>query len=56
MIKDTLKNWDRAIKLSRKPRRDEFITVAKITGLGMLIVGLIGFTIRMIIQVSGLIL
>ncbi len=53
MISEMLKNWDRVIKLSRKPRRDEFITIAKITALGILLVGLIGFIIRMIIQLTG---
>lgn len=53
MINETLKNWDRVIKLSRKPRRDEFIIIAKITALGILLVGSIGFIIRMIIQLTG---
>lgn len=52
-LKDTAKSWDRVIKLSRKPRKDEFNNVAKITGLGMLLVGFLGFMIRMIIQGLG---
>ncbi len=52
-LKDTAKSWDRVIKLSRKPRSDEFKNVAKITGLGMLLVGFLGFMIRMIIQGLG---
>ncbi len=51
-IRDVLKDWDRAIKLSRKPRRDEFMTIAKITGLGILVIGLVGFAIRMTIQLK----
>lgn len=54
MIGETLKNWDRVIKLSRKPRRDEFITISKVTALGMLLVGFIGFIIRMVIQLTGI--
>ncbi len=54
MISETLKNWDRVIKLSKKPRRDEFITISKITALGMLLVGFIGFVIRMVIQLTGI--
>jgi len=49
-----LNEWDRVIKLSRKPKRNEFMTIAKITGLGMVVMGLIGFTIRMIVQVFTL--
>ncbi|MFQ5815088.1 MAG: protein translocase SEC61 complex subunit gamma [Candidatus Hydrothermarchaeaceae archaeon] len=54
MIGEALKNWDRVIKLSRKPRRDEFITISKVTALGMLLVGFIGFIIRMVIQLTGI--
>jgi protein transport protein SEC61 subunit gamma-like protein len=50
-FRNTMKEWDRVIKLSRKPRRDEYINIAKITGLGMLLVGMIGFIIRMAVQV-----
>ena len=51
MIRETLKDWNRVIKLSRKPKRHEFVMVAKVTGLGIIIVGLIGFMIRMTIQI-----
>lgn len=51
MIQERLKEWNRVIKLSRKPRRHEFVMVAKVTGIGIIIVGLIGFIIRMIIQI-----
>ena len=54
MLQETLKEWNRVIKLSRKPKRHEFITVVKITGIGMLLVGLVGFVIRMIIQILGI--
>ncbi|MFQ5800163.1 MAG: protein translocase SEC61 complex subunit gamma [Candidatus Hydrothermarchaeales archaeon] len=50
VLKDTFKSWDRVIKLSRKPRRGEFVTITKITGLGTIVVGVIGFTIRMVVQ------
>ncbi|MFQ5974790.1 MAG: protein translocase SEC61 complex subunit gamma [Candidatus Hydrothermarchaeales archaeon] len=49
LITKTLRDWERVIKLSRKPRKDEFIMISKVTGLGMLVVGVIGFTIRMLI-------
>jgi protein transport protein SEC61 subunit gamma-like protein len=44
--------WKRVLKLSRKPRRDEYVLTAKITGLGILLVGLIGFLIRMFAYLS----
>jgi protein transport protein SEC61 subunit gamma-like protein len=49
LITKTLRDWKRVIKLSRKPRKDEFIMISKITGLGIIVIGLIGFTIRMVI-------
>lgn len=54
MIQEKLKEWDRVIKLSRKPRRSEFVMIAKITGLGMVVIGTIGFTIRMLLQITGI--
>ena len=53
-ISEVLKDWNRVIKLSKKPRKDEFTTIAKITGLGMIIIGVIGFIIRIIVQIITL--
>jgi len=50
-LKDTFKGWDRVLKLSRKPRRQEYITITKVTGLGAIVIGVIGFIIRMIVQI-----
>ena len=49
-IREKLKNYERVLRLSRKPKKEEFIMVAKITGLGMLVIGVIGFIIRIVIQ------
>jgi protein transport protein SEC61 subunit gamma-like protein len=51
MIQERHKEWNRVIKLSRKPRKHEFVMVAKVTGIGIIVIGLIGFVIRMIIQI-----
>jgi protein transport protein SEC61 subunit gamma and related proteins len=51
--RDTVKSWERVLRLSRKPRRQEFIAITKVTGLGTIIVGLMGFAIRMIVQIMG---
>jgi protein transport protein SEC61 subunit gamma-like protein len=50
-VRSTIKGWDRVLKLSKKPRRGEFITITKVTGLGTIVVGAIGFLIRMIVQI-----
>ena len=38
----------RVLKISSKPDREEFEMAAKITGAGMLLIGLIGFIMYMI--------
>ena len=44
----------RVLKLTRKPRKDEFIMVSKITGLGMIVIGVIGVLIILFARVVGL--
>ncbi|MBM4240790.1 MAG: protein translocase SEC61 complex subunit gamma [Euryarchaeota archaeon] len=44
----------RVLKISKKPDRFEFTNVAKITGIGIIIIGVIGFIISIIAQlISG---
>lgn len=38
----------RVLRVSYRPKSDEFWMIAKITGLGMLLVGLVGFIITVI--------
>jgi len=38
----------RVLKITKKPSRDEFKTIVKISGLGIIIIGLIGFIIHLI--------
>lgn len=45
------KETRRILRLSRKPRRSEFNETAKITGIGMIAIGSIGFVIFMISQI-----
>ncbi len=51
---ETLKFWGketaRILRLTRKPKRSEFDEVARITGLGTILFGLIGFIIFFISQ------
>ena len=35
----------RVLKLTKKPSREEFLTIAKVAGIGILAVGAIGFII-----------
>ena len=45
-----IKQCQRVLKVSRKPDSDEFINVAKVTGIGIILIGVIGFIIIMISQ------
>jgi len=38
----------RVLKITKKPDATEFKTVVKVSGLGILIIGLLGFIIQMI--------
>jgi protein transport protein SEC61 subunit gamma-like protein len=40
------------LRVARKPDKEEYLDIAKVTGLGILLIGLIGFVITM---VAGLI-
>jgi protein transport protein SEC61 subunit gamma and related proteins len=41
----TFKEYKRVLKITKKPDKTEFWNIVKITGLGILFVGLIGFVI-----------
>ena len=43
----TLECW-RVLKITQKPSNTEFKTIVKVSGLGMLIIGFIGFVVVMI--------
>ena len=40
----------RVLKVTRKPDKIEFKTIVKVSGLGMIIIGLIGFLITILKQ------
>ena len=46
-----LKQCERVLKVSKKPDAEEYKTVAKVTGLGIIIIGVIGFIIALLSQV-----
>ncbi len=45
----------RILRLTRKPKRLEYNEIAKITGIGMIGIGLIGFVIFIIAEMARLI-
>jgi protein transport protein SEC61 subunit gamma and related proteins len=49
-IKKTLKEWRRVFKITKKPGKDEYLAVVKVTGLGILLIGAIGFAIFLVVE------
>lgn len=50
-IKYWIKETGRILRLTRKPKRSEFDEVARITGLGVVLFGFVGFVIFFISQI-----
>ncbi|MBE6485293.1 MAG: protein translocase SEC61 complex subunit gamma [Methanosphaera stadtmanae] len=46
-----LKQCERVLRVAKKPDTEEYKTVAKVTGVGILIIGVIGFIIALLSQV-----
>ncbi|MBU7032220.1 MAG: protein translocase SEC61 complex subunit gamma [Theionarchaea archaeon] len=49
-MKEKLGTYTRVLRLARKPDTKEYTQVAKITGMGILVIGLVGFIIKMVSQ------
>ncbi|MEK6862982.1 MAG: protein translocase SEC61 complex subunit gamma [Nanoarchaeota archaeon] len=53
-LKQRIKNFiiesNRVFKLTKKPSNEEFKTIAKVAGIGTLVIGFIGFLIHLISQ------
>ncbi|MBT3323551.1 protein translocase SEC61 complex subunit gamma [archaeon] len=52
--KSYTKECRRVLKVTKKPNKEEFMAITKVTGLGMLVIGLIGFIITLIGWVVGI--
>jgi protein transport protein SEC61 subunit gamma and related proteins len=49
-VKRFWKQTVRVLRITRKPGKEEYLMVVKVTGLGMAIIGVIGFLLFMIKQ------
>ncbi len=49
-IIDFIKLCQRVLHVSKKPGRDEYQNVAKITGIGVIIIGVVGFIVSIAAQ------
>ena len=50
-LKMTLVEYKRVLLVTKKPGKEEFLTVAKVSAIGALLIGLIGFIINMMFAV-----
>ena len=50
---EKLEKYGRILRLTRRPSRDEFKNTGKITGLGIFVVGIIGFAIYLLFFFTG---
>lgn len=46
-------NSKRVLRLTKKPNKEEFLLVAKITAIGILLIGVIGYVIKSISTALG---
>ncbi len=51
---DFIKQSKRVLKVARKPDREEYFNFAKVTAIGIAIIGVIGFVIVLLGQLLGL--
>ena len=49
-----IKDSKRVLKVARKPDKDEYLQFAKVTAIGVVIIGIIGFVIVILGQLIGL--
>jgi protein transport protein SEC61 subunit gamma-like protein len=47
-ITNSVKQYIRILQLTRKPSMDEFLTISKVAGAGILLIGIIGFAVYLI--------
>jgi protein transport protein SEC61 subunit gamma-like protein len=53
-IVNAYKETRRILRLTRKPRGSEFNKTAKVTGMGVIVIGIIGFVIFAIAQLLSI--
>jgi protein transport protein SEC61 subunit gamma-like protein len=48
MLRKFLYECRRTLQVARKPDREEYFNISRVTGLGILLIGLLGFLISMV--------
>jgi len=47
-FRNFVKECVRVLMITKKPTKEEFMTISKVSGLGILIIGLIGFLVHLV--------
>ncbi len=47
-ITNSFKQYVRILQLTRKPSMEEFLTISKVAGAGILLIGVVGFIVYLI--------
>lgn len=47
-IKETIENYSRVLQIAKKPDKEEFTSTAKICGIGIFVVGAVGFVLYLV--------
>lgn len=53
LIKNKISEYQRVYKITKKPDRKEYSATVKASGLGIVVIGMVGFIIAMIVQIIG---
>ncbi len=53
MLREFFRECKRVFRVARKPDKSEYMTIVKVTGLGMLLIGLVGFAVMAVARMLG---
>lgn len=48
LVLSKLQEYKRIVKVAKKPTKEEFRTIVKVSGLGILVIGALGFFVQFI--------
>jgi protein transport protein SEC61 subunit gamma-like protein len=55
-LKNFITECSRVLRVSRKPTKHEFWTIAKVAGIGILIIGLLGFILHLMDNLTSVLI
>ena len=53
-MRNRLNDYLRVLSIAKRPKKDEFIKIAQLTGIGIIAIGLLGFAVTLVFQILGL--